>query len=635
MTLNPLTSKARLILLKCKKTLLLYLIITLIFFINLNVISASRSLKLDKLTDDEFKLHISQGRIHYLRRHYRQAIKKWQPLIEHRAFTDNLRNWLNKAYGKVLTAYGHYNKAYALYLKLDLYKAEEVCLEAIDIHPNYREAIELLKLIRNAMIVEINLLTARKCLENKKYEKAILICKKILKIQPDNTAASELIEEALLRKNNIKLDKEIEQISARGISSFSNKEYELAQVTFNNILKMDKNNPTAIKYIDKIEQINKEKEEKIILNEETKKYYSVGVKLYKSGDYTNAKKEFQNVTTLISNYKKASQYLEKIENKVIEQEKIKKKEEEKLISKYLSQGITYYYKKKYKMSIAMLEQAQLLDPDNIFAIEYIEKAKDFLYQKGTEYISEDSPYYSLFLIIKRKANYYFNKKNYIESLKWWDKILKLFPLNKAARDMATVIALKLDKDRARDFISLRYNEGKKFFNNKKYKNALEEFKMIHKIDPEYKDIKKYIKKTEKYLKKPPVVRLSRKVLKNYYNAGLKYFKEKKLNAAIVEWEKVLKDTSPDNPYRVNAMVNISKVKRKIAFSTSFAKKEKPKTDKQNKTVKKHYLKGIAFYIKGKYKKAINEWQLVLKYEPNHSKAKNNIEKCERKLKFAR
>lgn len=621
--------------LKHKKLLLLYLIITLTFFINLTVISASKSPNLDKLSDDKFKLHISQGRIHYLRRHFRNAIKKWQPLIEHKAFTDNLRNWLNKAYGKVLTAYGHYNNAYALYLKLDLYKAENVCLEALDIYPNYREAIELLKLIRAAMIVETNLLTARKCIKNKEYEKAILICKKILKIQPDNVAALELIEEALSRKNNIKLDKEIKQISARGISSFSNKEYELAQVTFNNILKMDKNNPTAIKYINKIEQINKEKEEKIILNEETKKYYSGGIKLYKSGDYTNAKKEFQNATALISNYKKAIQYLEKVENKIIEQDKIKKKEEEKLISKYLSQGITYYYKKKYKMSIAMLEQAQLLDPDNIFATEYIKKAKDFLYQKGSKYISEDSPYYPLFLTIKRKANYYFNIGDYIESLKWWDKILKLFPLNKISRDMATVIALKLDKDRAADFLSLRYNEGENFFNNEKYKNALEEFKMIYKIDPEYKDVKEYIEKTEKYLKKPPVIRLSRKVLKNYYEAGLKYFKGKNYNNAIIEWEKILKDTSLDNPYRVNAIVNISKLKRKIAFSISIAKKEKPKPDKQNKTVRKHYLKGIAFYIKGKYKKAINEWQLVLKYEPNHAKAKNNIEKCERKLQFAR
>ena len=101
--------------LKYKKLLLLYLIITLTFFINLTVISASKSPELEKLSDNKFKLHISKGRIHYLRRDYRQAIKKWQPLIEHRAFSDNLRNWLNKAYGKVLIAYGHYNHAYALH----------------------------------------------------------------------------------------------------------------------------------------------------------------------------------------------------------------------------------------------------------------------------------------------------------------------------------------------------------------------------------------------------------------------------------------------------------------------------------------------------------------------------------------
>jgi|GEM_PF-4049236 len=616
---------------------LLNIILSIILLLStLTFLSASKPPDPEKLSDEEFRLHISQGRIYYLKRHYREAIKKWRPLIEHRAFTDNLRSWLNKAYDKVLTAYGLYNQAYDLfYNKQELFKSEESCLEAINIYPNYREAIELLEIIRAARTAKTFLDQAEKHFENGEYDKAIMAAKEALQIQPDNQLAASIIEKSLLKKNNVKVEEEVQALLESGITAFSNQKYNSAKRSFNSALKLDSNNPTAQEYLTRIADIQQKRAEKNLLVEETEKYYKKGKDLYNTTKLSNAREEFLNATALISNYKDSEKHIKMIDEKLLEQELKLKRENEQLAAKYMSQGITEFFKGRYNKSIALLEKARLLDPDNEFILKYLKDAKAVLYQKGSEVITEDSPYYLLYLTIKRKGDYYFYKGEYEESIKWWEKILNLFPVNKVAREMSVIIALKLNKEGTEEFVSTHFSQGKKWLQNREFKNALEEFEMIYKIDPDFPEIKKYIKEAEENMGKPQYIILSRQELKNHYEAGLKYFKQEQFNNAIKEWEKILVDTSPENPYRINAIVNISKVQRKIKFSVSSIEDNRIKPEKENPTAKKHYLKGVAYYIKGRYELAIKEWQAVLKYEPNHAKAKNNIEKCRRKLQFAR
>ena len=45
-----------------------------------------------------------------------------------------------------------------------------------------------------------------------------------------------------------------------------------------------------------------------------------------------------------------------------------------------------------------------------------------------------------------------------------------------------------------------------------------------------------------------------------------------------------------------------------------------------------YLQGVAFYTQGKYPDAIKAWETVLLLDPEHQKAKLNIEKTRRKLR---
>ena len=56
-----------------------------------------------------------------------------------------------------------------------------------------------------------------------------------------------------------------------------------------------------------------------------------------------------------------------------------------------------------------------------------------------------------------------------------------------------------------------------------------------------------------------------------------------------------------------------------------------KPTKDQETVKRHYLKGIAYYVNGKLDKAISEWEQVLRIDPDNIQARNNLEKCKRKM----
>ncbi len=612
------------------------IIFVLLFFVPANLISLVIT-NSNTLSEQEKKEYFESGKNYFQKKQYVSAIKEWDPIIETKQFNNKeLKQMMYECYKQIYNAKQYYINGMEDFKNRDLLSAKQNFIQATNIYPSYEEAKDMIVLVEKYIGIDKDLKQAEKLISEKKYDESIKICKNVLKLQPDNVRAQKLIQQSLLMLNNDKIAEQINKMIATGITYFSNKEYESSKQVFNNVLKLDSNNFTAIEYIDKINQILSDLKEKELMVQEAEKYYQEGKKFYNSTQYSNALTQFQNVISLIPDYKDSNQYIEKINQKLNEIELAKQKERERLALEYLSQGITYYYNSEYKMSISMLEKCLKIDPENEYAIQYLQKAKEAMLYKEEEYISEDSPYYEFYVKLKRKALYYYDIGNYETSLKWWSKILKLFPSNKEAREMAIIITLKLNKNEAEEFLAIHFQSGKNLLKNNEYRAALKEFQMIEKINPEYQNVKAYIDRTMKYLEKPPLVKLPVEILKKYYENGIELYKESKYDEAIQEWNKILEDNSPDNPYRVNAIVNINKAKQKKNFSAQalITKKENSNPDKYSRIAQQHYLKGIAFYVKGKYVDAIKEWQIVLKYEPDNINAKNNIAKCKRKLNYA-
>lgn len=107
----------------------------------------------------------------------------------------------------------------------------------------------------------------------------------------------------------------------------------------------------------------------------------------------------------------------------------------------------------------------------------------------------------------------------------------------------------------------------------------------------------------------------------YFNQGIKYYKDGKLEDAIEQWEEVLNINSKHK-----------KAGKYIKQAKMDIQKEKEKELKHKlKLIKKHYNKAFKSYSQKRFKEAREECEKVLSLEPEHEKAKILLENAEEKM----
>ena len=133
---------------------------------------------------------------------------------------------------------------------------------------------------------------------------------------------------------------------------------------------------------------------------------------------------------------------------------------------------------------------------------------------------------------------------------------------------------------------------------------------------------------------------------NYRDAGLQLFHEKKYDEAVIEFKKVVNADPQDfktQEYLFKAHVNsaqdLLKEKQYHAADQQLQACLDFRTDclrclpmiKQCEDAYKelHYQLGIRFFGEEKLEDAINEWQLVKKFDPNYKQVQENIRRAEK------
>jgi tetratricopeptide (TPR) repeat protein len=106
------------------------------------------------------------------------------------------------------------------------------------------------------------------------------------------------------------------------------------------------------------------------------------------------------------------------------------------------------------------------------------------------------------------------------------------------------------------FKSERYSKGLQFFMDGKYQDALTEFETIAEYDTEYLNVPYYIQRSKAEMK--DVTTYSKQILDIYYS-GIDLFVQKKYEAAIVEWKKILEI----DPYNKLAIRNIKEAEDRL------------------------------------------------------------------------
>ncbi|GEM_PF-6204335 len=479
--------------------------------------------------------------------------------------------------------------------------------------------------------IDRHLEQGRAFLEQRKPDFAIEELNYVLGLTPDFQEARDLLQQAnRLRSEMLQLQK-MTLMMSNAVRLFNEQKYGESLDAFNEILVLNPQDDIASDYKARILAHYDSLKQQEIFRAQLEGFYSQGVISYNARNYQKSRENFMNVISLNSNYKDVNKYLTLIQDRINEERAKKIQEQQDKILEYLNSGITFYQVGEYKNAIFELSRCLDLDPENIYAKEYLDKAKEVLFSRSQEEIDDDSPYYEIVMKLYFDSIAFFNKGDYQTSMSYLEKILLLFPNNKLSRDLLVKNTLMLEPEKVESFLQSHYDTGILQYHNRDYANSKKSFTLVMSIRQGYKNVEDYLEKIEERLN-PPAIVIPLETLRQAYEKGLVYYSEGKIDLAKKEWEKVLQDNSPRNTYRLKAIMNLNKInlRKKYQEETSVLTDQGRMSDKEIQ-VNQFYLKGVSFYMNGDYVNALKEWERGLKIDPQNPKLINSANKCRMKL----
>ncbi|MCK5534649.1 PorV/PorQ family protein [bacterium] len=325
-----------------------------------------------------------------------------------------------------------------------------------------------------------------------------------------------------------------------------------------------------------------------IIDVRVKEYNKQGVRDYRRKDYIKAYQGFKNILVLDSDNKEAKEYVKKI------QKEFKEVKTNREIEEHLELGIKYYEEGKTLKARDEFEAILALVPEQEEAKEWIVKVRT----KLEEYKEEEGK-----TIYKAGLRLY-KKKRYDQAREEFQKVLFLNSRHQKARYYIYIINKKIKEkgeEQQRREIRAGYLKAMEMHKEGELKGAIKELKKVLKLDSRHKKAKDFLVKVR--------AELRGKLSKEYYEKGVVFYNEGKLEEAIVSFKKVLKLT----PRHEKGREDLEKAEIKL---------------KQNKeaAADKYYEEGLETYNKGKIEKATELWNKALEFVPEHAKTRSALQR---------
>jgi tetratricopeptide (TPR) repeat protein len=469
---------------------------------------------------------------------------------------------------------------------------------------------------------------AREKMRLKEYEDALKIWNELLIIVPLDTVSKEGKRQAELAiQNRLKYERIMAMLES-GIALFNGKKYQEAELGFKQILAIDPENRDAKSYLDKINEFLDEQRNKDLIRTQAEQLYVNGINGIKKKEFDRAKEDFENVLALIPDYKDTAERLRSLDRLKKEYEEQQRVAKLKTIDVQFEKGLIALNEAKYKDAIVSFESVLVLDPKNDLAKKYIQTAKEAQDQIEEESVIEDSPYYSIVNSLAVSGKVLYDRGDYSESRRRWEKILDLFPKNKVATEYLLRCNIKINPQAFTDFSEKYIAEGRALLKEKNYRMALQKFEMIKSIQANYPGIDALIAnaKTGIGTKAPANPNVPQNEIERRTRLGIDYYRkggEDNIKLALQQF-KWVNTNDPDN---TSALVYINKIESQLRVGAGEPETAQKLNDKQRQLVNTYYYKGINFYFNNKFDDAISEWRKVLLIDPTNEKAKLNIRKC--------
>ncbi|MDH5662096.1 MAG: tetratricopeptide repeat protein, partial [Elusimicrobiota bacterium] len=385
---------------------------------------------------------------------------------------------------------------------------------------------------------------------------------------------------------------------------------------------------------------------------EVKENYGKGIRHYKRGEFLNAGEAFNAVLEIEPEHKEAKKHLELIEKRL--QDIVNKGEFESVGELYYAQGMIFYIKGEWAKAISQWENALKIYRSNKEISEFLKIAKkrrqeEEAFEKGE--------------VLYRDGLAQYNKGKINEAIKQLEEVIKFNPQHRRAKELLAKVRDKVaeikkeEKARmSRETVDKRYFRGIDYYAEGQFNKAIKEWQEVLKLDPTHRGAKEYLKKArDKVARANSRGKGSKDEARNpreekievYYRQGINYYLAGEFKEAIGQWGEVLKM----DPQHNGARGYIAKAKERLKISGEGVGysdyheeieeyvKELEKTgttdEEKDELIAMHYQDGLVAYAHGDLSQAMKEWQIVLKLDPEHKKARRAIIKLQAEMERRR
>ncbi len=327
--------------------------------------------------------------------------------------------------------------------------------------------------------------------------------------------------------------------------------------------------------------------------EAVENHYLKGLTYYKQADYLKAIEEFKKVPSGAREYKKVTKAIAKCQKrleKTLSEEERAAREVERVREElgkgqrvfyepYYTQALVHYNKGEWQETVNACYKVLALDPKHKGAKEYLTKAKGELEEIARVKREEER---------RKKIKEYYSK-----GLGYYQKDR----LDKAKKEFQQILALEPKHAGALDYLG-RIEVRSRFLEEERRKRGLA--------------LARERKKKEKERRRKELT----KKISDYFLAGKTLYEDGKLTDARLLFKEVLKL----DPQHKGAKDYLAKIEK----------------EKEIKVIPggagEHYKQGLIEYNAGHLTKAIEEWKITLRLDPEHEKARIALERAEKELK---
>jgi len=276
------------------------------------------------------------------------------------------------------------------------------------------------------------------------YINAFIAYQQILEIDKSNSHALKR-----LKSLKAKLGKYLDQLADRGKSFFEENNFNRAEMIFDKIILVDRNNREALTYLAKIDSI---------YSFTSNEYYLRGLGYYNQKNLNRAREEFEKALMINPEHSEAQRFVERIDGEM--------EQNRDTIKKLLRDA--YYYNNANQYVNAYNCYRRILEIDKTH--EYAREKMDFL-----------SNYIAAFIDNKfQKAKRAYDRNEYQSALALFSEILAIKPDHQPTKSLLQAARQKLDS-----LANQHYQRALNFTNQNEWDRALEECNIALSLAPKH------------------------------------------------------------------------------------------------------------------------------------------------------